>query len=154
MPLDVCPGLVSSLPVVVELITVSGAVMKDCGTEPRSGCSSGTARNVCCLPGIGTGAVRLSTLILGGAVMVPASECAADDAALDLDGVDIGRGDRYCESESEPDPDPAFEIASTSSADLCGSVTRGSLLLVRSVLIGCPNVLFSGLLGIASEWLE
>lgn len=84
--------------------------------------------------------------------MVPASECAADDVTLDLfDGVGIGRGDRYCESESEPDPDPLFETISTSSVDLCGSVTRGPLLLVRSVLIGCPNVLFSGLLVIASE---
>ena len=155
MPLEVCPGIVSSLAVVVVLTTVAGAVMKDCGTELRSGCSSGTVRNVCCLPGIGTGAVWLSTLPLGGAVIVPASEYAADDATLDLfDGVGTGRGDRYCERESDPDPDPAFEMTSTSSVDLCGSGRCGPLLLVRSVLIGCPNVLFSGLLGIASEWLE
>lgn len=155
MPLEVCPGIVSSLAVVVLLITVAGAVMNDWGTELRSGCSSGTVRNVCCLPGMGTGAVWLSTLTLGGTVMVPASDCAADETTLDLfDGVGIGRGDKYCERESEPDPDPAFEMTSTSSVDLCARGWRGSLLLVRSVLIGCPKVLFSGLLGIASELLE
>lgn len=153
MPVEVCPGIVSSLAVVVLLMTVAGAVMKDCGTELRSGYSSGTVRNVCCLPGIGTGAVLLSTLTLGGAVIVPASECAADDATLDLfDGVGTGSGERYCERESDPDPDPAVEMTSTSSVDLCGPERCG--LLVRSVLIGCPNVLFSGLLGIASELLE
>ena len=57
IPVEVCPSFVSSLAVVVLLMTVVGAVMKDCGTELRSGCSSGTARNVRCLPGIGTGAV-------------------------------------------------------------------------------------------------
>ena len=57
IPPEVCPGIVSSLPVVVLPMTVAGAVMKDCGTELRSGCSSGTVRNVCCLPGIGTGEV-------------------------------------------------------------------------------------------------
>ena len=124
--------------------------MKDCGTELRSGFSSGTARKVCCLPGIGTGSVRLSTLTLCEAIIVPASECAADDAALDrFDGVGTGRGDRYCESESDPDPDPAFEM--TSSVDMCGPGRFNPLPLVRSDLIGCPNVLFSGLLGIASE---
>jgi hypothetical protein len=152
IPLEVCPGIVSSLPVVVLPMTVAGAVMKDCGTELRSGCSSGTVRNVCCLPGIGTGAVWLSVLTLTGAMMVPASDCAAEEATLDrFDGVGIGSGDRYCERESDPDPDPAFEMTSTSSADLLGSGRCGSLLLVQSVLIGCPNVLFSGLLGIASE---
>lgn len=126
--------------------------MNDCGTELRSGCSSGTVRNVCCLPGIGTGAVWLSVLTLTGAIIVPASECAADDGTLDLfDGVDIGSGDRYCERESDPDPDPEFEMTSTSSIDLRGLGRCGSLLLVQSALIGCPNVLFSGLLGIASE---
>ena len=149
IPLEVCPGAVSSLPVVVLPTAVVGAVMKDCGAELRSGCSSGTVRKVCCLPGIGTGAVWLSALTLTGAVIVPASECAADDATLDLfDGVGIGSGDKYCERESDPDPDPAFEMASRS---LCGSGRCGSLLLVQSALIGCPNVLFSGLLGIPSE---
>jgi hypothetical protein len=119
IPLGICPGTVSSLPVVVLLMTVAGAVMKDCGTELRSGCSSGTVRKVCCLPGIGIGETWLSVLILTGAVMVPASEYAAEDAARDLfDGVGIGSGDKYCERESDPDPDPAFEITSTSSVDL------------------------------------
>lgn len=95
IPLEVCPGIVSSLPVVVLPMTVAGAVMKDCGTELRSGCSSGTVRNVCCLPGIGIGDVWLSALTLTGAMIVPASECAADDGTLDLfDGVGIGSGDR------------------------------------------------------------
>ena len=155
IPPEVCPGIVSSLPVVVLPMTVAGAVIKDWGTELRSGCSSGTARNVCCLPGIGTGAVWLSALTLTGARIVPASEWAADDGTLDrFGGVGIGSGDKYCERESDPDPDPAFETESISSVDLCGAGRCGSLLLVQSVLIGCPNVLFSGLLGIASEWLE
>jgi hypothetical protein len=85
--------------------------------------------------------------------MVPASDCAADDATLDLFvGVGTGSGDRYWERES--DPDPEFEMTSTSSVDLYGPGRCRSPLLVRSVLIGCPNVLFSGLLDIASEWLE
>jgi hypothetical protein len=57
MPVEVCPGIVSSLAVVVLPMTVVGTVMKDCGTELRSGCSSGTVRKVRCLLGIGTGAV-------------------------------------------------------------------------------------------------
>ena len=55
-------------------------------------------------------------------ILVLTSECAADDATPgQFDGVGIGSGNEYCEWGSDPNPDPALKMASTSSANLCGS---------------------------------